>query len=83
MRSNDENQKPYNGYDNYGARKTTRIMEAIRKTCYAGIGWSVFAFVFVSIFAKPIIQSLTGTNDRLVVANAVMNLKISVAEPMS
>ncbi len=63
---------------NYGARNSIRIVESIKKTCYAGIVWSVFAFVFVSIFARPIIQSLTGTNDELVIANAAMNLKINM-----
>ena len=63
---------------NFGAGRIDRIREGIRKSSVISILWSA-VFLFLILFAAgPMIQAMAGTDDPVIMENAVMNLHINM-----
>jgi putative MATE family efflux protein len=63
---------------NYGAGKTDRIREGIRKSFFLSFIWAVLFALGILFFARPMIRALTGSNDPVIMENALMNLHINM-----
>lgn len=62
---------------NYGAGEDRRIGNAVKySTVYSAV-WSVFCLVTSFAFGKYFVLWMTGTEDSLIISNAVMYLKIN------
>lgn len=61
---------------NYGANERMRIREGLRKELYIVIGWGVFACLLIYLFGSSLVRLTTGTNDAVVLQNAVLSLRI-------
>ncbi len=64
---------------NYGAKKFRRIREANRKMLWVELLWSVFSVIVCWTLGRPLILLLTGTDNREIVSNALLNLRLSTA----
>ena len=62
---------------NYGARKYDRIVEGIRKVIGMELVWSLISICLSWLFGRMIVIWMTGTTDESVIANALLNLKVS------
>ena len=64
---------------NYGAGKYRRIVEANRKMLLVELAWSLFS-IFVSwTIGRSLVILLTATKDETIIANALLNLRMSTA----
>jgi len=63
---------------NYGAGNRRRIEKGIKLTCWVSLGWALFSFLFLRLFAKYIVIALTNTAKDEVIHNAVMNIGINI-----
>ena len=55
---------------NFGAGKTDRVKQGIRYGIIISFIWSAFSLLVCVFLRKPIIQALTGTTDKIVIATA-------------
>lgn len=63
---------------NYGAGNMKRIKEGIQKSSLVSLIWSALFLVVLLLFAEPIIYALTGSSNPVIMANALMNLRINM-----
>ena len=63
---------------NYGAGKMDRIKEGIKKSCIISFVWSGLFLVTLLLFSEPLIYALSGSNDKVIIENGVMNLRINM-----
>lgn len=63
---------------NYGAGKKKRIVRGMKITCLSTLTWAAFCVVFIRIFGESMIRMLTGSDNPVVITNAVMNLRINL-----
>lgn len=63
---------------NYGAGNMKRIKEGIQKSSLVSLIWSALFLVALLLFAEPIIYALTGSSNPVIMANALMNLRINM-----
>lgn len=61
---------------NWGAGKTVRIRQTLKKVMAMEVGWGVFSCLAVFCAGKTAVQVLTGTSDGNVIDNAVLSLRI-------
>lgn len=61
---------------NWGAGKTERIRQTLKKVMAMEVGWGVFSCLAVFLLGGTAIQILTGTSDGSVIDNAVLSLRI-------
>lgn len=61
---------------NWGAGKTTRIRQTLKKVLLLQISWSVLAAAIIWIFGAALIKLTTGTSDPEIIKNAVLSLRI-------
>lgn len=55
---------------NYGAGKTDRVKQGIRCGIMIAVAWSAFSLIVAAVFRKPLVQALTGTEDKIVLDTA-------------
>ena len=63
---------------NFGAGRIDRIREGIKKSSMISLIWSLFFLVMILTLANPLIQALAGTDDPVIMSNAMMNLHINM-----
>lgn len=63
---------------NFGAGRMDRIREGIRKSSMLSFIWSAFFLVVILVAARPLIYALAGTDDPVIMDNALMNLHINM-----
>lgn len=63
---------------NYGAGQMARIKEGIKKSSLISLAWSVFFLAAVLLFAEPLVHLLTGSENEVIMENALMNLHINM-----
>lgn len=63
---------------NFGAGQIQRIREGIRKSSMMSFLWSVIFLVVILVAAEPLVYALAGTNDPVIMDNALMNLHINM-----
>ena len=61
---------------NWGAGKTERIRQTLKKVMAMEVGWGLFSCLAVFLLGEAAVQILTGTSDRNVIDNAVLSLRI-------
>lgn len=61
---------------NWGAGKTERIRQTLKKVMAMEVGWGLFSCLTILLFGETAVQLLTGTSDREVIENAVLSLRI-------
>lgn len=61
---------------NWGAGKTERIRQTLKKVIAMEVGWGVFSCLTVFLLGGTAVQILTGTTDSNVIDNAVLSLQI-------
>ncbi len=64
---------------NYGAKQYRRIREANRKMLWVELIWSVFSILVCWTLGRPLVVLLTATENEKIVANALLNLRLSTA----
>ncbi len=64
---------------NYGAKRFRRIREANRKMLVVELIWSVFSVLVCWTLGRPLIVLLTATQNEEIIANALLNLRLSTA----
>lgn len=60
---------------NWGAKKTGRIKQALRQVMGMEIAWGLIACTIVYVFGGMLVRFTTGTEDTGIVSNAVMSLR--------
>ena len=55
-----------------------RIREGIKKSSMISLIWSLLFLVMILTLANPLIQALAGTDDPVIMSNAMMNLHINM-----
>ena len=70
---------------NLGAGHRSRIMKGVTTALGIYFVWWVFVMLFVFFLSDPAVRAITGTNDEVIISNAVLYLKISapVIPPMA
>ena len=70
---------------NLGAGRRSRIMKGVTTALGIYFVWWVFVMLFVFFLSDPAVRAITGTNDEVIISNAVLYLKISapVVPPMA
>ena len=70
---------------NLGAGRRSRIMKGVTTAMGIYFVWWVFVMLFVFFLSDPAVRAITGTNDEVIISNAVLYLKISapVIPPMA
>ena len=70
---------------NLGAGRRSRIMKGVTTALGIYFVWWVFVMLFVFFLSDPAVRTITGTNDEVIISNAVLYLKISapVIPPMA
>lgn len=70
---------------NLGAGRRSRIMKGVTTALGIYFVWWVFVMLFVFFLSDPAVRAITGTNDEVIISNAVLYLKISapVIPPMA
>lgn len=63
---------------NYGARKSERIREGIKKSIGLDVIWLAIYIAGVLIFSDKLIYALTGSRSAVILDNARMNLRINM-----
>ena len=63
---------------NFGAGRIDRIREGIKKSSMISLIWSLLFLVMILTLANPLIQALAGTDDPVIMSNAMMNLHINM-----
>ena len=63
---------------NFGAGRIDRIREGITKSSMISLIWSLLFLVMILTLANPLIQALAGTDDPVIMSNAMMNLHINM-----
>ena len=63
---------------NFGASRIDRIREGIKKSSMISLLWSLLFLVMILTLANPLIQALAGTDDPVIMSNAMMNLHINM-----
>lgn len=61
---------------NWGARKTDRIRQTLRKVLLIEVLWGVFASAVIYLFGGALVRFTTGTRDAEMLRYAVMSLRI-------
>lgn len=61
---------------NWGAGKTERIRQTLKKVMAMEVGWGLFSCLAIFLFGKIAVQLLTGTSDNGVIENAALSLRI-------
>lgn len=64
---------------NYGAKRYPRIREANRKMLLVELIWSVFSILVCWTLGRPLVILLTATENEEIIANALLNLRLSTA----
>ena len=64
---------------NYGAKRYRRIREANRKMLLVELIWSVFSILVCWTLGRPLVILLTATENEEIIANALLNLRLSTA----
>ncbi len=64
---------------NYGAKRYRRIREANRKMLLVELVWSVFSILICWTLGRPLVVLLTATGNEEIIANALLNLRLSTA----
>ena len=70
---------------NLGAGRRSRIMKGVYTALGIYFVWWVFVMLFVFFLSEPAVRAITGTNDEVIISNAVLYLKVSapVIPPMA
>ena len=63
---------------NFGASRIDRIREGIKKSSMISLIWSLLFLVMILTLANPLIRALAGTDDPVIMSNAMMNLHINM-----
>ena len=63
---------------NFGAGRIDRIREGIKKSSMISLIWSLLFLVMILTLANPLIRALAGTDDPVIMSNALMNLHINM-----
>ena len=63
---------------NFGAGRIDRIREGIKKSSMISRIWSLLFRVMLLTLANPLIRALAGTDDPVIMSNAMMNLHINM-----
>ena len=63
---------------NFGAGRMDRIRDGIRKSSILCLIWSALFLVMILTLAKPLVKALAGTDDPVIMSNALMNLHINM-----
>lgn len=61
---------------NWGAGKTERIRQTLKKVMAMEVGWGLFSCVLMFLFGETAVCFLTGTSDSEVIANAVLSVRL-------
>ena len=64
---------------NWGAGKKDRIRHAIRQVCVLEVALAFTTFCLLYVFGSFIIRFITGTDDPLIIKNAILSLRIHTA----
>ncbi len=64
---------------NYGAKRYRRIRQANRKMLLVEFLWSVFSILVCWTLGRPLVILLTATGNEEIIANALLNLRLSTA----
>lgn len=64
---------------NYGARRTDRIHDAMRKVILLELAWSLFSLAFSAVAGRFMIVLLTGTENEEIIYNALLSLRLSTS----
>ncbi len=64
---------------NYGAKYYRRIREANRKMLLVELIWSIFSIFVCWTLGRPLVVLLTATGNEKIIANALLNLRLSTA----
>ena len=64
---------------NYGAKQYRRIREANRKMLLVELIWSVCSVLVCWTLGRPLVILLTDTENEAIIANALLNLRLSTA----
>lgn len=64
---------------NYGANKPERIRLAMQKVIWLELAWSLVSLFMALVMGKPLIVLLTGTENQVIIDNALLNLRFSTA----
>ena len=64
---------------NWGAGKKDRIRHAIRQVCVLEVTLAFTTFCLLYVFGSFIIRFITGTDDPLIIKNAILSLRIHTA----
>lgn len=62
---------------NWGAKKAKRIRDALKRVMMIEVAWGLFAFGVMYLFGENLVTVVSGTKNRDVIDNAVMNLHIN------
>ena len=63
---------------NLGAKKYDRIHKGIKAAMMLAVGWSVISVAGVFVFGRPMVKLLTGSEDYIIIENAIMYMKINI-----
>ena len=63
---------------NFGAGRMDRIRDGIRKSSILCLIWSAMFLVMILTLAEPLVKALAGTDDPVIMSNALMNLHINM-----
>ena len=63
---------------NLGAGKRSRIWQSVRAALVIYFVWWVFIMAFTFLCGEAAVRGVTGSNDEIIIANALLYLKISV-----
>lgn len=61
---------------NWGAGRTDRIRDALKKAFLLEVVWSIVAVIALNVFGGALVRLTTGTDDPVVVENAVLSLRV-------
>lgn len=61
---------------NWGAGKTERIRQTLKKVMAMEVGWGLFSCLAIFLLGGTAVQMLTGTTDPQVIDNAVVSLRL-------
>lgn len=61
---------------NWGAGKTERIRQTLKKVMAMEVGWGLFSCLAIFLLGGTAVQMLTGTTDSQVIDNAVVSLRL-------
>ena len=64
---------------NYGAGRPERIRSVIRQVLWLEFAWSLLSLCTGLFAGRPLIFLLAGTEDRVILENALLNLRLSTA----